>query len=70
MTKKQANAQPRSWAVIDDTGLVTNAVWWDGVTDWPHDETVIELGDQFAGIGFRWTGSEFVDERPEPEDVA
>jgi hypothetical protein len=66
MSKKQ-QPEPTVYGVLNDTGLVVNVIIWDGVTDFDHDYELVKIGDEYAGIGFRWTGSEFVDERPPPE---
>jgi hypothetical protein len=66
MTKKK-QPEPTVYGVLDSDGLVVNVIMWDGVTAFDHDYELVEIGDQYAGIGFRWTGSKFVDERPRPE---
>ena len=57
-----------SYAVIGPDSTVVNVVVWDGVTDWPHDEVVVDLTDWTGvGIGWDYVDGEFVDNRPEPE---
>lgn len=55
----------KSWAVIGDAGIVVNAVVWDGESVWPHDQQLIDLTNwPGVGVGWKWTGSSFVDVRP------
>ena len=56
------------YAVIGADSTVINVVVWDGVTDWPHSEVVVDLTEfPNVGIGWDYVDGEFVDNRPEPE---
>ena len=68
MTKKK-QSEVTVYGVLDETGLIVNVIVWNGVNEFEHDYELVEIGNQYAGIGFRWTGSEFVDERPAPEPI-
>ncbi|EKS5466246.1 hypothetical protein QB691_000112 [Escherichia coli] len=56
----------KEWAVVEN-GIVVNVVLWDGISEWHagEDQEVIEVvGDSQAGIGWTYSGGEFV---PPPE---
>jgi hypothetical protein len=56
----------KPWAVLDADGLVINVVLWDGETEWNAGAQVIELvGHAGVGIGWKWNGTTFNDERTE-----
>ena len=57
------------YAVIENS-MVVNVIVWDGVEEYnPGDGFELVKIDEgvFAGIGFEWNGTDFIDVRPEPE---
>lgn len=55
----------KTWAVLDNDGIIANTVAWDGETDWFNNQQLIDLADwPGVGIGWKWTGSSFIDVRP------
>jgi hypothetical protein len=60
----------KSWAVLNNEGLVVNVVLWDGQTDWNPDAQTVDLSDHAgAGIGWKWNGTTFDDVRPPIDDA-
>ena len=55
-----------NYAIIDGTGLVVNAIEWDGVTPWmpPADHIALPLIE--GGIGWTFANGQF---SPPPEPV-
>ena len=61
----------KNYAVVD-AGQVVNVILWDGAETYDPGAGVelVEISENvFAGIGFEWNGTEFIDVRPEPEEV-
>jgi hypothetical protein len=55
-----------NYAIIDGTGLVVNAIEWDGVTQWtpPADHIALPLIE--GGIGWTFADGQFI-APPDPE---
>jgi hypothetical protein len=55
------------YVLIDSTGLVVNAIMWDGDDDWSSDEYTAMQSDT-ASIGWRYSNGEFI--KPSSEITA
>lgn len=53
-----------NYAVINSTGLVVNAIEWDGITPWTPPEGHIALPLLEGGIGWTFADGQFI---PPPE---
>ncbi len=50
-----------AYAVIDENGIVVNAIEWDGESEWtPPDGTIaVKFGDSGAGVGWKYVDGVF-----------
>jgi len=57
-----------NYAIIDLTGLVVNAIEWDGITPWTPPEGCQAVPLTEGGIGWSYIDGQFVPP-PEPEEA-